>query len=102
VRTKKPRTPFVGLPDGTLLVECFIPFLILCCDGISTTFLGKSKAAMKRPYLKVDDAIAWCEKELPCLRKGGKEHTKYSQILEVLKRARDADAAGTMKTVDMN
>jgi hypothetical protein len=57
------RAPLIALTDdGRLFVklDTLMDPMVAMCDGLSLTFFGRGKTA----YLNVDDAIAWCEKEL--------------------------------------
>jgi len=56
------RTPYAEC-EGKLYIKAkYAGMHILClmCDGIPITLLGKSKS----PYLHIDDAIQWHEKEI--------------------------------------
>lgn len=79
--SKRKKTPFAEDKDGTRYVEIGVVMapLVAAIDGIPITFFGKEKT----PYMKIDAAIEWCQREK-------KHHSKekYEQIIAVLERAK--------------
>jgi hypothetical protein len=78
------RSPLAVDTDGrkyvrtTAVMSNIIPLI----DGIPVTFFGRGKQS----YLRLEDAIAWVEKEMEY-----HSREKYEVVLEVLRRFRDQD-----------
>ena len=90
-KSRRKPTPYAEGSDGVLyvLVSAVMHPLIPLTDGLPITFFGKSKRA--KPYLTVDQAIDWCEKEQQF-----RNDPKRATVLVNLKRAKEAQASGNL------
>ena len=85
------RTILATSPNGTLFIkakEAGMPFLCLMIDGIAISYFGNEKT----PYITVDQAINWHEKELPhCKNDNSKD------CLEALRHVKQKYAEGSIQ-----
>lgn len=79
--SKKKRTPLATDANGNLFVElaAIMHPMVAINDGLTLAFFGKEHKA----YLAVDDAIAWCKKEME--RFGDKSYQIKIDVLERFK-----------------
>jgi hypothetical protein len=81
--------------DGDVLTVdvkyCGIHFLVICYDGL-TLYYDK-----KKPYMAVEAAIAWHEKEL----RESQGRSGNAKVLEALRLALENFKSGKVKVVDV-
>src|SRR5262245_51922861 len=77
---RKTRTPLVVHESGLYVeVAAIMSPIIPLIDGLPVTFFGKSRKA--RAYLRVVDAIAWCEAE-----KQYHDRERYEAVIALLRK----------------
>lgn len=79
MKKSKEYTPFATTEDGKLYVEiqAVMNPLVAFVDALPMTFFGESKVA----YMPVEDAIAWCRKEMDFHNR-----EKYEAMIEIMEK----------------